>query len=209
MESRVGWIGAAGPFRLDLFSFSIWIRIWFADFTNHKIPVLEIYLYFYFHLYFILIFFSLLLLDYLSFSHIQVRLYISNLFIILFILLSLLLSAQTIKSQHDAQFSYMSFFNYLFLNEVFTCVDKYKSQNLELFSIFTIYIFGYYRPLITVSTADIPVSNTQQRSHTLPISRDSHSARGSSLPIDHYQGDLAGSHHVAFIKIPQRSSPVW
>jgi hypothetical protein len=53
-----------------------------------------------------------------------------------------------------------------------------------------------------MSTIDIPVSNTLQRSHTLPTSRDSLSARGSSLPIDHYQGDLAGSHYVAFTKIP-------
>jgi hypothetical protein len=60
-----------------------------------------------------------------------------------------------------------------------------------------------------VSTANIPVSNTLQRLHTLPTSRDSHSARGSGLPIDHYQGDLAGSHYVAFTKISQRSqSPV-
>jgi hypothetical protein len=61
------------------------------------------------------------------------------------------------------------------------------------------------RPLLIVSTADIPVSNNLQRSHTLPTSRDSLSARGSSLPIDHYQGDLAGSHYVAFTKISQRS----
>jgi hypothetical protein len=51
-----------------------------------------------------------------------------------------------------------------------------------------------------VSSADIPVSNTLQRLHTLPTSRDSHSARRSWLSIDHYQGDLAGSHYVAFIK---------
>jgi hypothetical protein len=57
-----------------------------------------------------------------------------------------------------------------------------------------------------VSTTDIPVSNTLQRSHTLPTSRDSHSARGSSLPIDHYQGDLTGSHYVAFTKIPRGHS---
>jgi hypothetical protein len=59
--------------------------------------------------------------------------------------------------------------------------------------------------LLTVSTADIQVSNTLQRLHTLPTSRDFHSARGSSLPIDHYQGDPAGSHYVAFTKISQRS----
>jgi hypothetical protein len=55
--------------------------------------------------------------------------------------------------------------------------------------------------LITASMADIPISNTLQRLHTLPTSHDSHSVRGSSLPIDHYQGDLAGSHYVAFTKI--------
>jgi hypothetical protein len=59
--------------------------------------------------------------------------------------------------------------------------------------------------LLTVSTTDIPVSNTLKRLHTLPTSCDSHSARGSSLPIDHYQGDLAGFHYVAFAKISQRS----
>jgi hypothetical protein len=37
--------------------------------------------------------------------------------------------------------------------------------------------------LITVNTADILVSNTLQRLHTLPTSRDSHSARGSSPPL--------------------------
>jgi hypothetical protein len=58
--------------------------------------------------------------------------------------------------------------------------------------------------LLTMSTTDIPVSNTLPRLHTLPTSRDSYSARGSSLPIDHYQGDLAGSHYVAFTKISQR-----
>jgi hypothetical protein len=58
---------------------------------------------------------------------------------------------------------------------------------------------------MTVSMADIPVSNTLQRLHTLPTSRDSQSARGSSLPIDYYQGDPAGSHYVAFTKISQRS----
>jgi hypothetical protein len=56
-----------------------------------------------------------------------------------------------------------------------------------------------------MSTTDILVSNTLQRLHTLPTSHDSHFARGSSLPIDHYQGDLAGSHYVAFTKIFQRS----
>jgi hypothetical protein len=55
--------------------------------------------------------------------------------------------------------------------------------------------------LLTVSTTHIPVSNTLQRLHTLPTNRDSHFARASSLPIDHYQGDLVGSHYVAFTKI--------
>jgi hypothetical protein len=32
------------------------------------------------------------------------------------------------------------FINYLFLSEVFTCDDKYRSQNLELFSIY-IFLF--------------------------------------------------------------------
>jgi hypothetical protein len=60
--------------------------------------------------------------------------------------------------------------------------------------------------LITVSTTDIPVSNTLQRLHTLPISHDSLSTRGSSLPINHYQGDLAGSHYIAFTKVPRGHS---
>jgi hypothetical protein len=53
-----------------------------------------------------------------------------------------------------------------------------------------------------MSTTDIPVSNTLQRLHTLPISRDSLSARRALLPIDHYQGGLAGYHYVAFTKTP-------
>jgi hypothetical protein len=53
-----------------------------------------------------------------------------------------------------------------------------------------------------VSSTDIPVSNTLQRLHTLPKSCDSHSAWRSCLPIDHYQGDLVGSHYVAFTKTP-------
>jgi hypothetical protein len=56
--------------------------------------------------------------------------------------------------------------------------------------------------LLTVGSTDILVSNTLLRLHTLPTSRDSHSARRSWLPIDHYQGDLAGSHYVAFTKTP-------
>jgi hypothetical protein len=53
-----------------------------------------------------------------------------------------------------------------------------------------------------VSTANIPVSNTLHGLHTLPTSRDSHSARGVLLPIDHYLGGLAGYHYVAFTNIP-------
>jgi hypothetical protein len=56
-----------------------------------------------------------------------------------------------------------------------------------------------------MSMADIPVFNTLRMLHILPTRHDSHSAQGSSLPIDHYQGDLAWSHYVAFIKIPQWS----
>jgi hypothetical protein len=56
--------------------------------------------------------------------------------------------------------------------------------------------------LITMSTTDIPVSNPLQRSHTLPMSHDPLSARGSRLPIDDFLGDLAGYHYVAFTKIP-------
>jgi hypothetical protein len=53
-----------------------------------------------------------------------------------------------------------------------------------------------------VSTADISVSNLLQRSHTLPTSHDSLSARGELIPIDHYLGGLAGYHYVAFTKTP-------
>jgi hypothetical protein len=56
--------------------------------------------------------------------------------------------------------------------------------------------------LITASTTDIPISNTLQRLHTSPMSRDSLSVRGVLLPIDHYLGDRAGYHKVAFTKIP-------
>jgi hypothetical protein len=55
--------------------------------------------------------------------------------------------------------------------------------------------------LITVSTADVPVSNPLQRLHTLPLSCDSFSVRGSSRPIDHFLGGFAGSHYVAFTRI--------
>jgi hypothetical protein len=46
------------------------------------------------------------------------------------------------------------------------------------------------------------VSNTLQRLHTLPTSRDSLFDQGALLPIDHYLGGLAGYHYVAFTKIP-------
>jgi hypothetical protein len=49
--------------------------------------------------------------------------------------------------------------------------------------------------------ADIPVSNTLQRLHTLPTSCDSLSPRVALQPIDHYLGDLAVYHYVAFTKI--------
>jgi hypothetical protein len=52
-----------------------------------------------------------------------------------------------------------------------------------------------------MSMADIPVSDTLQRLHTLPTSRDSLSNRRELLSIDHYLGGLAGYHYVAFIKI--------
>jgi hypothetical protein len=58
------------------------------------------------------------------------------------------------------------------------------------------------RLLLTVSTTDIPVSNTLQRLHTLPMSCDSPSARRALLPINHYLGGLEGYHYVAFTKIP-------
>jgi hypothetical protein len=52
----------------------------------------------------------------------------------------------------------------------------------------------------------ISFHNTLQRLHTLPTSRDSLSARRSWLSIDHYQGDPAGYHYVAFTKIPRDCS---
>jgi hypothetical protein len=54
--------------------------------------------------------------------------------------------------------------------------------------------FGRRRPLTLVS-------NPLQRLHTLPMSRDSLTAQGSRLPIDHILGGLAGYHYVAFTKI--------
>jgi hypothetical protein len=56
--------------------------------------------------------------------------------------------------------------------------------------------------LLTVSTTDISVSNPLQRSHILPTSRDSLSARRELLSIDHYLGGLTGYHYVAFTKTP-------
>jgi hypothetical protein len=53
-----------------------------------------------------------------------------------------------------------------------------------------------------VSTTDISVSNPLQRSHTLPTSHGSLSARGELIPIDHYLGGLAGYHYIAFTKTP-------
>jgi hypothetical protein len=53
-----------------------------------------------------------------------------------------------------------------------------------------------------MSTTDISVSNPLQRSHTLPTSHDSLSARGELIPIDPYLGGLAGYHYVAFTKTP-------
>jgi hypothetical protein len=55
--------------------------------------------------------------------------------------------------------------------------------------------------LLTVSTTDIPVSNTLQRLHTLPTSHD------PFLPwvyqtLKHYQGGSARFHYIAFTKIP-------
>jgi hypothetical protein len=57
------------------------------------------------------------------------------------------------------------------------------------------------RLLLTMSTVDIPVFNTLQRLHTLPMSCDSHSSRGVLLPIDHFLDDLAWYHYIAFTKI--------
>jgi hypothetical protein len=59
-----------------------------------------------------------------------------------------------------------------------------------------------------MSTTDISVSNTLQRSHNLPTSRDSHSARRELISIDHYLGGLVGYHYVAFTKISQRTYPL-
>jgi hypothetical protein len=53
-----------------------------------------------------------------------------------------------------------------------------------------------------MSTTDIPISNTLQRLHTLPTSRDSLSAWRALLSIDHYLGGLVGYLYVAFTKTP-------
>jgi hypothetical protein len=54
---------------------------------------------------------------------------------------------------------------------------------------------------MTVRTTDISVSNTLQMLHTLPMNCNYLSARGALLHIDHYIGDLARYHYVAFTKI--------
>jgi hypothetical protein len=56
--------------------------------------------------------------------------------------------------------------------------------------------------LLTMTMADILVSNTLQRLHTSPMSCDSLFARRALHPIDHYLGGLAGYHYVAFTKTP-------
>jgi hypothetical protein len=61
---------------------------------------------------------------------------------------------------------------------------------------------NHVRARIRGCTADIPVSNTLQRLHTLPTSRDSLSTQRALLSIDHYLGGLAGYHYVAFTKTP-------
>jgi hypothetical protein len=50
-----------------------------------------------------------------------------------------------------------------------------------------------------MSSADIPVSNTLQRLHTLPTSRDPFMPRVDQT-LKHYQGESARFHHVAFTK---------
>jgi hypothetical protein len=54
--------------------------------------------------------------------------------------------------------------------------------------------------LITASTADIPISNTLERLHTLPTSRDPFLPRVNQT-LKHYQGESARFHYVAFTKI--------
>jgi hypothetical protein len=52
-----------------------------------------------------------------------------------------------------------------------------------------------------MSTADIQVSNTLQRLHTLPTSRDPFFPRVDQT-LKQYQGESAGIHYVAFTKTP-------
>jgi hypothetical protein len=52
-----------------------------------------------------------------------------------------------------------------------------------------------------VSTTDIPVSNTLERLHTLPTSRDPFLPQVDQT-LKHYQGESARFHYVAFTKIP-------
>jgi hypothetical protein len=51
-----------------------------------------------------------------------------------------------------------------------------------------------------MSMADIPVSNTLQRSHTLPTSRDPFFPQVDQT-LKHSQGESARFHYVAFTKI--------
>jgi hypothetical protein len=55
--------------------------------------------------------------------------------------------------------------------------------------------------LLTVSSADISVSNTLQRSHTLPTSRDPFMPWVDQT-LNHYQGESARFHYVPFTKSP-------
>jgi hypothetical protein len=52
-----------------------------------------------------------------------------------------------------------------------------------------------------VSSADIPVSNTLQRLHTLPTSCDPLLPRVDKT-LKHYEGESARFHYVAFTKTP-------
>jgi hypothetical protein len=52
-----------------------------------------------------------------------------------------------------------------------------------------------------VSSTDIPVSNTLQRLHTLPTSRDPSMHRVDQT-LKHYQGESTRFHYVAFTKTP-------
>jgi hypothetical protein len=55
--------------------------------------------------------------------------------------------------------------------------------------------------LLTMSSTDIPVSNTLQRLRTLPTSRGSFMPRVDQT-LKHYQGELVGFYYVAFTKTP-------